>query len=443
MVCAGRTGWRDVTEPDDKGRDSGPDGPATKKKKLFDLATVRGWIEAGGALVGVVGAAVGIYLQIAPVKKPSSPKPAAQAVPSVTQSGTGNVYGDGNTVTIDITGYTIEQHEARLRQQEETLTAQFETASAAGSGRQDELTRALSAVQAQLENVSASYQERLTELKRRAVELEQAGGEMDASVARQAASALNDGDVEKAGEIIAQARGEIREAEPNNDLLSPQAIALDRPVGGSIALDRDEDVFSFRTPETYRDWIHVRLAAKSATLRPQMVLYAGDKTETGSTDSNTPGADLNYYFVSEPAALHYVRVEAYSRSQGAYELTVTPLKSHDSYEPNDGLTQAREIAAGTQISAEIMDRDDVDVYAFTCKLRNSSVAMKLLNESDRLWPQVAAYDENRKQTKDLNAENAGSNILWNMEVRPQQAYYISVSAYSASRGKYTLSIGDC
>ena len=76
MVGAGRTGWCDVTETGDTDRKDGPEGPEAKKKKLFDLATVRGWIEAGGALVGVVGAAVGIYLQVAPVKKPSAPKPA-------------------------------------------------------------------------------------------------------------------------------------------------------------------------------------------------------------------------------------------------------------------------------------------------------------------------------------------------------------------------------
>ena len=206
MVGAGRIGWCDVTETGDKDRKDGAEGPAAKKKKLFDLATVRGWIEAGGAFVGVVGAAVGIYLQLAPVKKPSAPKSEPPPVPSVTQTGTGNVYGDGNTVTIDITGYTIEQHEARLKQQEETLRTEFEKAQSTGSAQESALADELAAVQTQLADIGDSYQERLTELKRRAVELEQVGNTVDASSVQQAASALKEGDLEKADAIIAQAR---------------------------------------------------------------------------------------------------------------------------------------------------------------------------------------------------------------------------------------------
>ena len=443
MVGAGRTGWCDVTETGDTDRKDGPEGPEAKKKKLFDLATIRGWIEAGGALVGVVGAAVGIYLQVAPVKKPSAPKPAEAPAPSVTQTGTGNVYGDGNTVTIDITGYTIEQHEARLKQQEETLRAQFDTASAAGSGRSDELAEALSAVQTQLADIGDSYQERLTELKRRAVELERPGGTVDASSVQQAASALKEGDLEKADAVIAQARGAIAESEPNGDMLTAQTIALDRPVSATIAAGGDVDVFAFRTPPTYRDRIRIGFSAKSATLIPQMFLHAGDKTQIDEAHSGTAGADLEITVVSEPGALYYVRAHAWSASEGAYDLTVVPLKSYDGFEPNDGLTRASGIDAGTQVEASILDKRDRDFYVFECNTGGTGVEMKLVNGSDALRPQVHVYDENKTIIFEQPAENAGSNIVWNLDFEAGQSYYIAVGSYGDSSGGYTLVTGGC
>ncbi len=442
MIAAGRIGWHDVTDSDAKGEPAAKGGEQ-KKKKLFDLATVRGWIEAGGALVGVVAAAVGVYLQLFPASKPSSPSRPATAVPSVMQSGTGNVVGDGNTVMIDITGYTIEQHEARLKRQEEALRAEFDQAAADGSARGSLLADDLAAVRAQLEDIGTSYKARLTDLKRSAVALEQASGQMDGASVRAAANALNAGDVEAAETVIAGARGALSESEPNDDLLTPQTVALLRPVSAEIAARDDEDVFVFRTPGTYRDRIHIRLAARSSTLIPQLVLYSADKSQIGDTYSNTPGADLNYRFVSEPDTLYHVRIGTYSPSQGAYELTVTPLESFDRFEPNDGLTKASEIQAGARISAEIMDRHDLDVYKVTCSRGGTAVEMKLINESDGLRPQVILYDENRAILHSDYGANAGSNIAWSRDLQAGEDYYISVGPYDTTSGRYSLSVGDC
>ena len=42
------------------------------KRKWFDLKTTKGWIEAAGALVAVLGGAIGFYLQVFP-KEPDKP----------------------------------------------------------------------------------------------------------------------------------------------------------------------------------------------------------------------------------------------------------------------------------------------------------------------------------------------------------------------------------
>src|SRR3954453_14968555 len=58
--------------------------PVAGKRKWFDLQTARGWIEALGVFVTVVGSAVGVYLQLFPNKEPDKKPEAA----GITISGT-------------------------------------------------------------------------------------------------------------------------------------------------------------------------------------------------------------------------------------------------------------------------------------------------------------------------------------------------------------------
>ncbi len=64
------------------------------KRKWFDLKTTKGWIEAAGALVAVLGGAIGFYLQVFP-KEPDKQPTAAIAfnVPM-------NVQGSGTKMSL-------------------------------------------------------------------------------------------------------------------------------------------------------------------------------------------------------------------------------------------------------------------------------------------------------------------------------------------------------
>jgi len=64
----------------------------------FNLTTVRGWIETTGAGVGVIGACLGLYLQLFP---PSPVSSVENPAPGTNQSGPGtniiiNNYSHGN-----------------------------------------------------------------------------------------------------------------------------------------------------------------------------------------------------------------------------------------------------------------------------------------------------------------------------------------------------------
>jgi hypothetical protein len=119
--------------------------PVDGKRKWFDLQTTRGWIETVGALVTVLGSAVGIYLQVFPKEEPAK-KPETAGITfnaPVNMQGTGtNVVGSQN-VMINITGYTIEQHEHRLRAREQELREAFQATLGQSEERRHTIEREL------------------------------------------------------------------------------------------------------------------------------------------------------------------------------------------------------------------------------------------------------------------------------------------------------------
>jgi hypothetical protein len=177
--------------------------PVKSNRKGFDLNTVRGWIETAGAAVAVIGAAVGVYLQLVPPKLDTKPKPTENAginiSGSVTQTGTVNVIGN----TINITGYTIEQHEARLKQQAEELKASFATQISLSEEQRQARERELKAVQSQLADIRKSYDERIAELQRVGGELTQLKNQLPEEKIKPALDALQKGDTKLADDLFA------------------------------------------------------------------------------------------------------------------------------------------------------------------------------------------------------------------------------------------------
>ena len=80
---------------------------------------------------------------------------------------------------------------------------------------------------------------------------------------------------------------------------------------------------------------------------------------------------------------------------------------------------------------------------FECNTGGTGVEMKLVNGSDALRPQVHVYDENKTIIFEQPAENAGSNIVWNLDFEAGRSYYIAVGSYGDSSGGYTLVTGGC
>lgn len=115
-----------------------------------------------------------------------------------------------------------------------------------------------------------------------------------------------------------------REAEPNNEILSPNLIPLETWIDAAKAEQGDNDYFRFSSPPIYRDIIQISIENKSTTLIPQLRVFNKNKADlSGWKSNNTQGSNFQYSFSSAPNETYYVQMTShYGSTNGSYTLTV-------------------------------------------------------------------------------------------------------------------------
>lgn len=235
------------------------------------------------------------------------------------------------------------------------------------------------------------------------------------------------------------------EAEPNDDILSPNRLPLQTAAQGAIAAAGDVDFFVIEGPEGPRDRVEVRLTNGSTVLQPRLRLFNADKSAHSGTASYgyqvTAGQDLALRFTAWPAAKYFLAVDAVGGA-GRYEVEVVPLGRFDAYEPNDDIPAAHELDPGDTLSANLMVPDDPDYYRFRASGEQTRVA--LANRSARLQPMLQLWAADKRllwQTASYGYQvTAGQDLEATLETEPGGTYYLSVRSVGGS-GDYDLTVG--
>ena len=208
---------------------SEPQDAVVNKRKWFDLQSFRGWVEAVGALVTVIGGAVAIYFQVFPVAPVVSSPPAAVAATTVDQRGGVNVVGSQNLIQI---GYTFEQYEAQQKGRQDELRGAYE-AQGQSEERRKELESKLQEIEAQIENPQESYRKRLAELQGVAAKVEALGGQVADAKRSEALEALNHGDTNVANALLV-AGNSIAPPAPSGHEPGPHVNIISPAEGGEL-----------------------------------------------------------------------------------------------------------------------------------------------------------------------------------------------------------------
>jgi len=107
--------------------------------------------------------------------------------------------------------------------------------------------------------------------------------------------------------------------EPNDDQLTPTAIAIGQTIDGSIMDEGDHDWFRVTGTQTAK--VNVVLDNQSSTLKPNVRIYSATKSQKLEQYDHTPGAGLDFVADVEAGKDFYVQVLPYE-SMGKYKLSI-------------------------------------------------------------------------------------------------------------------------
>lgn len=233
-----------------------------------------------------------------------------------------------------------------------------------------------------------------------------------------------------------------QESEPNNDGLNTNAIPLEEWIAASIGEPKDADLFAFKTPTNYRDWMVIEVDNRSTTLEPRLELFNADKASLGGHHSTTPGSNLDYRFVSDPATRYLVRISNYyGETTGAYLLRVRADKAYDELEPNDSLLQAHSILVDKQIEASIMDGKDHDFFRVEVPHGALEMQVTLVNASTSLRPRIDIYGDDKAHLTHKYNTTPGADLTLPLALKQEKGFRVEISDYFGdAAGAYRLTV---
>lgn len=242
--------------------------------------------------------------------------------------------------------------------------------------------------------------------------------------------------------IEEELKNQSRELEPNDQSTEANALPLGKKIVGEIADENEADFYRIMTPAKYRDILQVEIENHSKTLRPDLGVFDRKASDLPGAHDNTPGAGIEHRFSVSAATTFFLKVSGGIRSKGRYAITARPLQSYDDYEPNEGFTVPATIEIGKEVSANIMDRFDVDVYEFRTAAEGKTVKVHLQNQSETLRPNLGVRDSSKSGISEAHDNSEGANLNHSFQVQPNAVYLISISGTSGSSGAYKLTLSQ-
>jgi hypothetical protein len=107
--------------------------------------------------------------------------------------------------------------------------------------------------------------------------------------------------------------------EPNDDSLTPAGIKIGTDIDAGILDDKDHDWY--RVSGATRTNVRVTFENLSTTLRPNVKVYDGNKSQVVEKYDSTPGANLSFTVDIKEARDFYVEVAPYGTA-GRYRLRI-------------------------------------------------------------------------------------------------------------------------
>ncbi len=237
----------------------------------------------------------------------------------------------------------------------------------------------------------------------------------------------------------------LMENEPNNTIFEPNVAVLDKKITG-YADKEDVDFYSVTAPVGVRDILDVKAENLSTDLKIQLNLWSHDKEHlwSNATYDNqvSVGQDAEYAFTADPDVTYFVSVVNFS-DKGKYQLSITPRRAFDSFEPNDNILEAKEIRLGSSTEADLLDQQDSDYY--WVQGNGKLISVKVENKTTNLKPHLFIHKDDKsflwENAAYSNQVTAGQNVSYDLQTEAGKKHYIVVNSLGG-RGSYKLSLTE-
>jgi tetratricopeptide (TPR) repeat protein len=229
----------------------------------------------------------------------------------------------------------------------------------------------------------------------------------------------------------------IQDQGSNSTILTASPIPLGRSVASRLTAADDADFFSFTAPAGPRDILRLRVENKTATFAPELRVFDASRAESGRAYQTTPGAHTSLEFVTVPGATYYAKIGAIYGDVADYELSVTPLRAFDRFEPNDDVVNPADVRVGQPVEAAILDPADSDVYRVVVKPGPVRVAVR--NRSATLAPQMVLYNDDKSEVGRHYNATPGGDVSGESQVQRAGTWYVRIGGIDTA-GQYTLEI---
>ena len=191
---------------------------------------------------------------------------------------------------------------------------------------------------------------------------------------------------------------------------------------------------NFEVPPGPRDYYE--LSVLSDTLRMHAT---GPGFNAGAGEY---GGVLTTQFTAEPKSVVEIELSGESRSLsrdvGRFDLVINPMGAFDAYEPNDSILSARRVDLAQSLSANIMDRSDVDYYSLELNHTPSTVSVE--NRTTTLWPYVTVFSTDRVVVANAQGEKPGASVTLAIPSTVKGLIYLAVEGRNFTAGDYTLTL---
>ena len=230
------------------------------------------------------------------------------------------------------------------------------------------------------------------------------------------------------------------ENEPNNNILEPNEAVLDRAILGYLD-PNDADFFRITAPPQYLDILDIRVENRSTDdLRLLLRLWSHDKKELLNDWAKDARQNANHSFTAKPENIYFISVASYS-GKGKYQLSITPRKAFDSFEPNDNILEAQEIKLGSSIEANLLDQEDNDY--FWIQGNGNIISINVENQTTTSRPRLSVHKEDKsflwENTYSSSSVTPGQNVSYDLQTEAGKKHYIAVNSLGGN-GPYKLSL---